>query len=41
MICNRIHLTERGEAVSDCIAAFLALVVLPAAGFLLCWALIP
>lgn len=39
--CQRIHLTARGEAVSDLLAAVLALVVLPVTGFLLCWTLLP
>lgn len=41
MICRRIHLTPRGEAVSDALAALMALVIIPATGFLLCWMLIP
>lgn len=39
--CQRIHLTPRGEAVSDVLAAIMALVVIPVAGFLACWMLIP
>ena len=39
--CTKIHLTARGEAVSDLLAAVLAIVVIPATGFLLCWLLIP
>ncbi|WP_427130404.1 hypothetical protein [Pseudarthrobacter sp. S9] len=39
--CTRIHLTERGEQLADIAAAILALVIIPATGFTLCWVLIP
>lgn len=29
MICRRIHLTERGEWVRDCLGALVALVLIP------------
>jgi hypothetical protein len=29
--CKKIHLTERGQAVSDALAGILALIIIPAA----------
>lgn len=41
MTCQRIHLTDRGELVSDTLAAILALIIIPVTGFSIIWIMLP